>query len=801
MSAIFLSLSMPEQGMISVRLFYQQQRIEQHITVGTIIPDLIKQNQSLRTTTEIQKSLSLELGKILLDGQVGECIRQVIHQQNQDKNNQNLSCTLFLSSDDQLFAWPWECATDPDSQELLCKNGVEFIRLVSSNQPLAQNELPRTRWDSEAILVAPTSEEFKIIALKAATRNIKNHQEQFEIKTAHNIIELTEQSQKGVALLHLANINQRGQLKFDDDYFNDSWSFSKEIYWMILGDFSPSEQVLEAHRFGCKMVLSRQIPLSAQENSMVDRAVYLSLSNGKTPIEALREARFALYENDARSDHWASLRLSCLLPTYQNLANPNLALLSQNEAFSKFPPPSVPQINPFQKAITPFSAQTIPPQISLQTFPSLQYQSSALNLQNLQNQLHSPFQSLQLVSAFIQATLKLIQSTQKSDASVEERTQLANRTYAMKQLSHLVKVRNIQPKEGLSKSAQLSTQLLEASHFEDSHLPFQQQHLVKGEQSALALCLEPSSMAEAIKALTLSQSIWICGADQRTRELMARELVQNIYGYFPYETHQDPVPNDFTTQAQSLYANGDLYAALIQNWDPQHINPYDPFQARCQQRHKLVAYQAKNDQWRLVNGAWLICQQADQVSEPSRVTISKALLDQQWTMISAEGNQINMPIPRDFRVIYLAQNPPSALLASESLVELQVNILYQGLYLQQESKRKLVEQGIHEAQVDQWLQNPQIQAYTDGICLLSRFVELNQQQSVNALCYAMKFLDFQQASKLYLKSAIQRLSAEEKQCVLSYCQADILNFIQAWNHLMADGIEPKLPSAPLHWMI
>jgi hypothetical protein len=796
MSNIFLSLSLPETGKLKLLAISADQKIEKEIVVGTLIQDLVKQNQSLRATIDVQKELALELGKILLDGQILDLLRQKIQSSDQLVSNQ-LLCTLFLLLDETLFAWPWECALDPESEISLCKKGIEFVRLIPNTKTLSANELPRTRWNHEGILVAPASENVRIHALKAATRNLKL-KSNLEINTAQNIVELTSQAEKGVSFVHLCNVDQRGQLRFDDDYFVGEWAFAKEIYWLVLGDFCPDAQVLEAHKFGAKMVLSRQIPLSAQENSIVDRALYLSLSNGKTAIEALRDTRLALHENDPISDHWASIRLSCLLPSYQNPASPNLILLSQNEAFAKFPPPNVPVLAPIQ-------INTPTPQLPLtQTplqFPSIaQYYQSSAQFHTQLQQAQAPYQSVELVSAFIQATLKLIHQSQKEEVSLEEKGKLNRRTPVMKQLSSIVKAKNIQPKDGMPKSAQVASQLQEASLFEDQNLIFNQQLTVMAEQVAVAMALDPNPVIEATKALMVSPVLWICGADQRTRELFVRELVQNLYGYYPFESHQDPIARNLSSDLQGLYENGDFYASVIQNWSPDDVAVHQPFRERSKNRHHIVAYQSQNDQWKLLKGMWLICQQPQNVSENSRQQISKSLLDGLWTF-HTESKRLHLSIPKDFRVIYLSDEPPANQLESEAVVCLQPNVLYESLVFLQECKKRLLLSGIGESLADQMIQSPQAQSYADGLCLLHRFVSFSQNQAINALVYAIRFNDYQQATKLYLKGAIQNLSHEERQCVELYAQADVIAFVQAWNALVAQGIEPKLPTLALGWMI
>ena len=95
MSNIFLSLSLPETGKLKLLAISADQKIEQEIVVGTLIQDLVKQNQSLRATIDVQKELALELGKILLDGQILEIVRQKTQHAEQLVSNQIL-CTLFL---------------------------------------------------------------------------------------------------------------------------------------------------------------------------------------------------------------------------------------------------------------------------------------------------------------------------------------------------------------------------------------------------------------------------------------------------------------------------------------------------------------------------------------------------------------------------------------------------------------------------------------------------------------------------------------------------------------------------------
>jgi hypothetical protein len=800
MSNIFLSLSLPETGKLKLLAISADQKIEQDIVVGTLIQDLVKQNQSLRATIDVQKELALELGKILLDGQILDIVRQKIQHTDQLISNQIL-CTLFLLLDENLFAWPWECALDPQSEISLCKKGIEFVRLIPNMKMLAANELPRTRWNHEGLLVAPTSENVRLHALKAATRNLKL-KANLEINTAQNIVELTNQAQKGLSFVHLCNVDQRGQLRFDDEYFVGEWAFAKEIYWLVLGDFCPDAQVLEAHKFGAKMVLSRQIPLSAQENSIVDRALYLSLSNGKTPIEALRDTRLALYENDPISDHWASIRLSCLLPSYQNPSHPNLILLAQNEAFAKFPPPNLPVLNSIQTH-TPTPQLPIPLSSTPLQFPSIaQYYQSSAQFQSQLQQIQAPYQSIELVGEFIQATLKLIHQSQKEDVSLEEKAKLNRRTPVMKQLSSIVKAKNIQPKEGMLKSAQVATQLQEASLFEDQPLAFNQQLTVMAEQMAVAMALEPSSVIEATKALMVSPILWICGSDQRTRELFARELVQNLYGYYPCESQQAPMTHDLkhNSTLKGLYENGDFYASIIQNWSPEDVAIDQPLRERSKNRHHVVAYQSQHDQWKLLKGIWLICQQPSNLSDLQRKEISKALLDGLWTF-QAQGQKLHLHIPKDFRVIYLSDHPPATQLEAEAVVDLQPNVLYESLVFLQETKKRLLLSGLGESLADQMIQSPQAQSYADGLCLLHRFVQFSQSQAINALVYALRFNDYQQATRLYLKGVVSRLSSEERQCVELYAQADVISFVQAWNALVAQGIEPKLPTYALSWMI
>ena len=255
---------------------------------------------------------------------------------------------------------------------------------------------------------------------------------------------------------------------------------------------------------------------------------------------------------------------------------------------------------------------------------------------------------------FVKDTVKLIQKSKQADHEAEKMA-LALRTSAMKHLSSLVNRAHALP-AGLTRSEQLTYQLIEAGRFQDEILPYIPTWLGYANHIATRLGLQIDTVAQAIQALYMNRSIWISGGDAHQRIQLARSLSAEVFHSYPYEmAHQQPLISEQAVSFETLQHDA-FYQALQMGWDQKYLDVLNSQAPIPTQRQQLVAYHKKLDHWSVFKRAWLLVDQAESYHH-TIADIKVALREGVWQTHSTDQSMVRLFVPQDFRIIYLSDQP------------------------------------------------------------------------------------------------------------------------------------------------
>lgn len=735
------------------------------------IKELVAQIKDGEGTRGAQRALGAMLGDVLFAGPMLAVLRELMGARGAEAQD-GLSLVLFLELEEELASLPWELTADPETGELLVAHDRELVRV--GGEPVTSAEL-----QNMGVVVSSPSEAYRLSALKAAATQLRRR---FHTKVESIQSEEELSAFKGAQralFCHIYAADRFGHLTLNAElkHLSES-SIAQRAHLLNITPCLSAEHAFKARCSGASLVLNRQVDLSVKASAESDRALYHSFGSGRSAVEALWEARRALRKASSGYD-WASLTLTAPPPEVSGDWERSLV-------FAPFPPPM----------LTERLAETSQPVGASREVPAgeeLQVSAPPAPL--------APITKAIAGATFVEQTVRLVQDTQRGGLE-EDRVDLALRTNVMKQLSAIAKRRGrpVEQAQGLTRSELLTQQLISAARFEDQALRSSPQWYGYAESLARDLGLRVEGVAQAVRALLVSKSVWLYGVDPSARRRLARGICDVIYQSYPFEVNgaQAIAPLELTDRADGG-RNGALWESAHLAWAADVSQPLNAGRRRPKDRARVAAYHAEANAWRLYERLWLIVDQAELTEPDERYRVSQALNEGALRGVTTSGEAACCYLPQDQRVIFLSDHPPIS-----AHGEVQIALHYQPevaaqLWIQR-TRAQLNQLGVPSEQVERRLHHPLILSLSYLLSLLLDLELLSLEVAAECMSYATlaggELAHVEEAVELYLHPTLSELTEEESRCVSAYATRDQEVFNESWLALMGGrDQQPELPLA------
>lgn len=769
---IHISLTQASQEDLYLTASLRDQTVETVAPYPKGIKDLVTQVRDGEGTRGAQRALGAMLGDVLFAGPMLATLRRLMSYQS-DEDEPSPRLVMFLELEEELSAFPWELTADPESGELFISHDRELVRVggaVPSSEAI----------ENVGVVIASTQESYRLSALKAAATQLRRrfHTKISSIQTEEELS--TKNEHKYALFCHVYASDRFGQLTIDSQLSHLSTvAVTQKAYLLNLSSYLSAEHAFKARCAGASLVINRQIDLSVKASAESDRTIYHSFGSGKNAVQALCEARRALRKATSGYD-WASLTLTVAPPITQGEWDHSVA-------FESFPPTLMSQNLHHTQGIDSSSSDGVQPG------EELQVSSHPAPL--------APITKAISGANFVEQTVQLVQNTQRGGLE-EDRVDLALRTNVMKQLSAIAKRRGrpVEQTQGLTRSELLTQQLISASRFKDKPLQASSQWYGYAESLARDLGLKVEGVAQAIRALLVSKSIWLYGVDPNTRRRLARGLCDMIYQSYPFEVNgaSSIIPLALKDEVEGG-SNGPLWESAHLSWAPLVSHPLDAGKRRPNDRARVAAYHTEANSWRLYERLWLIIDQAELCDLNERYRMNQALSEGAMRGQTESGKTACCYLPQDYRVIYLSDHP-----VIHANGEVQIGLHYQpGVAAQQwiqRTRTQLAHLGISSEHIERRLNHPLVLSLSYLLSLLLDLELISSEMAAECICYATlaggELAHVEEAIELYLHPILSELTEMEDMCVRAYALRDQQSFNSAWIHLMGESaVRPELPLA------
>ena len=791
---------------IEITASYKDQELIGRAPLAREAFELRSQIDGGQATEGAVRAMAKVLGEVLFTGEIGRLLRDVRDEglarltDNEDApdsaNGERLFGPLYalvLDVSEDLSELPWELVSDPDEEGYLLKEGAEMVRITGAPEP-TQREISLTGY-----VVTTQNESFKFNAMKAATANL-TRRHNIDVKPIQNIDALKDLMNQPRALFcHLFSVDRRGMLTLGGvPTLLQSSTYPQRAYLMNVTPALSAREHTLIRQAGAGVVFGRQFSLSVKSSAESDRAFYHALGSGNTPMGAIHWARKALMRSDINGYQWASLTLTAAPRSADTSSTP--------EGSSPFDPATCPAITAFP----PTSTQSRPTRrayASPDSPDSPKSGTSGSHQRELQQgPLVAPETSLShpwRVSTFVYDTIRLIQQSQKTGKN-QDQIALALRTGAMKQLSSLAqgKAQNLQ---GLTRSEQLTQQLITAGTFEDAPMTPASFWYGRSERLANTLGLSVEAAAQAAQSLVLSQAIWLHGGDALTRLKLARGLCVDVFQSYPFESPigHPLISPEINEDARELGgANGTLWLVSQLSWAPEASTPFQGNAFRPTDRTQITAYHPSRESWQLFKRPWLIVDRADQLSELERYRVMKALREGSICGYSASGRFAQLYLPQDLKVIFLSDSLPSAPLG-EVVIELRSSRLDLSVQWLNDVRVKLARCGLDQSEIENRINKAHTLSFALTMSVIHRLEMTPAHILTEAIAYGIfsgaESANFTEASELYLQPYLRAPSENKSACLSAYLRQDHQEFSRLWRIILGDQIDPpRLTSLPVY---
>jgi hypothetical protein len=782
---------------------YKDQELIGHATLAREAFELRSQIDGGQATEGAVRAMAKVLGEVLFTGEIGGLLRAVrdeglarLKEHEEASNTANSErpfgpqYTLALDVSEDLSELPWELVADPDEGGYLLKEGAELIRITGAPEP-SQRGIALTGY-----VVTTQNESFKFNAMKAATANLTRRQN-IDVKPIQNIDDLKDLMNQPRALFcHLFSVDRRGMLTLGGvPTLLQTSSYPQHAYLMNVTPALSAREHTLIRQAGAGLVFGRQFSLSVKSSAESDRAFYHALGSGNTPMGAIHWARKALMRSDINGYQWASLTLTTAPRTSASPSTP--------AGSSPFDPVTCPAINAFPPtSIQPSSARRVH-----STGDATQSGVGGAHQRELQQgPLAAPETSLShpwRVSTFVYDTIRLIQQSQKMGKN-QDQIALALRTGAMKQLSSLAQG-NAQNLQGLTRSEQLTQQLITAGTFEDAPMTPASFWYGRSERLANTLGLSVEAAAQAAQSLVLSQAIWLHGGDALTRLKLARGLCVDVFQSYPFESPigHPLISPEINEDARELGgANGTLWLVSQLSWAPEASTPFQGNAFRPTDRTQITAYHPSRESWQLFKRPWLIVDRADQLSELERYRVMKALREGSICGYSASGRFAQLYLPQDLKVIFLSDSLPSAPLG-EVVIELRSSRLDLSVQWLNDVRVKLAKCGLDQSEIENRINKVHTLSFALTMGVIHRLEMTPAHILTEAIAYGIfsgaESANFTEASELYLQPYLRAPAENKSACLTAYLRQDHQEFSRLWRIILGDQVDPpRLTQVPIH---
>ena len=768
---VVLTLASPDDIVLSATV--NERSVETSAPHPRGITELVAQIRDGEGTRGAVRALGAMLGDVLFAGPMLGALRGLMGAQGEQSAAEAPALVMCLELDEALAALPWELTADPETGELFISQDRELIRVAGA--PPATSALQNT-----GLVVASATEAYRLSALKAAATQLRRRF-MTSIEAIKSVAELEARGDDERPLLcHIYAADRRGCLSLDGSTQHISeLGVSQRAHLLNISPCLSADHAFKAREAGASVVINRQIELPMKASAESDRALYHSFGSGLSAVKALTEARSALRRATSGYD-WASLTLTLPPPAVKGE-------WASSVGFEPFPPPLVSD----SASHTGHGPAAKP----LPRGDELQVIASPAPL--------APITQATPGARFVADTVKLVQETQRGGRE-EDRVDLALRTGVMKQLSAIAKRRGALTitEKGLTRSEVLTQQLIGATRFDDEPLKPSSQWYGYAESLARELGLRVEGVAQAVRALLVSRSIWLYGADPNTRRKLARALCDVIYQSYPYEVNGGlPIaPLELSDQGDGA-RNGALWESASLGWAPRAAQPLDATRRRPSSRARVTAYHAEADAWRLYDRLWLVVDQADRCDFGERYRVSQALSEGALRGVTESGAQACCYLPLDHRVIYLSDHP-----AIGSTGEVQIGLRFEPAAAAQAWVQRVREQlqacEVPSELVERRLNHPLVLSLSYLLSLMLDLELITLDAAAESLSYATlaggELAHIEEAIELYLHPTLSELSEGEERCVRAYALRDQESFDISWRELMGEQAQaPELPLADL----
>jgi hypothetical protein len=766
---------------IDVQVRSSQDQVSTQCAWPHSMEDLRTQIANGKATKNAVQTTALTLGKVLMHEQAGQLIRTLLSatsrptesnqsqetqsnetQSNKHQSNETQSINRFephliiaLHLPKEMINWPWELAMDPQNNSFLLHHGVELIRCIG----------PQNRQEpveAKGYVVLGEHESFKFNAIKAATAQL-NRRLKVQVKSIQNLSQMKEADQAGKALFyHLYAVDTKGVVSLDHQAqrLAETVCARKSYLLNISKTMKPSHH-LRAREAGATLVFGRQIELSVKEKAESDRALYHALGSGYDVVSALHWARHVLLNNQPQHYHWSSLTLTVPPMNGDPQSHPAFNLLNQALPMS----------------LPPLKSKNVKVEIvnqdqALQTTYAVNYTQAFFPAQSTQD--------------FVNDTVKLIQKSRLPDHEAEK-VALALRTSAMKYLSSLVK-RGHEVPVGLTRSEQLTYQLIEAGRFNDENLPLVPSWFGYAQTVASRLGIQVDAVAQAIQALYINRSIWIHGGSAEQRLQFARSMSSEVFHSYPYEvSHRQALISSMSSSEVPLESQA-FYKAVRMGWVDQMVDEFNEQATRPKIRQQLVAYHEVLDHWTVFKRAWIVTD-GTHLHEEQINAVQHAMQEGVWQTYTEDHHAVRLYVPKDFRMIYLSEKP---LDYEHSIINIELKTSPQNLTdVYKQHIRNEILPYLSSDQIENRLNQVSYLAFMQSVKGLEVLQLINREIALSSLKYALwnggELAHCVESTELYIHPRIKTINPSLNALIFAYQDENTHNAEISWEDLNLPG--------------
>lgn len=609
MNAVTVSVALAD-GRLSIRAEHDQQSQIRVASATTPVPatelidDLLR---PVRAGHGSASRLGHLLGEILFAGDVGGLLRGALAKGEP---------VVLLSTDEERADWPWELASDPETGARPALDGGGMAR-VGGRPWSGPGVLPRGVIAIPTLAGGPRRD-----AVLASTRRLAR-KTTLDVFPADPVTGpgLRRILEHGAALVHVEGVGPGARILLDDGPVPaDRLGVDNRCWLVVLGgtetNLDSGRRLREA---GAAMVLAHQVELRPHQTAAIDRELYRALAEGTPIIEALARVRQALATTEGdKSGAWAA-------PVLWTAPG------EENPLWMTFPPPMT-------RAPAPVGldgAGSSPAQLP---YPDLAGPPG--------HPIPAP--------VFVHETTRRLRAG--DDGATD------GRAATMRALAGQL---TADPADVNSGPGALTDKLIDAISRPDGPLErpegFSDRSTRVAEQTAISL----ETVRQAAHALLVSPVVCLVAPAGSGGARLARLISETLFDRHPQFARGHGAGSLLGGPRRGeggvLTAGGWLYRAAALNWRRDELDPLRPDQPAPRSRIPMVVERPDGRGHSIRRGTWLVITEAERADPDALAAAAARIEGGLISGLNPDGAQFRLPVPRDFRLLIVAEHPLDAL--------------------------------------------------------------------------------------------------------------------------------------------